>query len=122
MLTHARRSQQLILSLFCFFVLFFLQINPKPRHGGIRTHGRTPKTISINSSIRGLPLVHRGDRLYIKIYPVKTLVYAEQISSANSFPRRVRGGAAVLLRLAAEAWLHTMAVNLYGGFGRGASS
>ena len=33
-LTHARRSQQLILFL-------FLQINSKSRHGGIRTHGPT---------------------------------------------------------------------------------
>ena len=33
-LTHARRSQQLIL-------FFFSQINSKSRHGGIRTHGPT---------------------------------------------------------------------------------
>ena len=33
-LTHARRSQQLML-------LFFLQINSKSHHGGIRTHGPT---------------------------------------------------------------------------------
>ena len=33
-LTHARRSDQLILSL-------FLKINSKSRHGGIRTHGPT---------------------------------------------------------------------------------
>ena len=33
-LTHARRSHQLILFL-------FLQINSKSRHGGIRTHGST---------------------------------------------------------------------------------
>ena len=34
-LTHATRSQQLVL-------FFFLQINLKSRHGGIRTHGPTP--------------------------------------------------------------------------------
>ena len=33
--THARRSQQLIL-----FFYFFLRINSKSRHGGIRTHGQ----------------------------------------------------------------------------------
>ena len=34
-LTHARRSQQLVI------LLLFLQINSKYRHGGIRTHGPT---------------------------------------------------------------------------------
>ena len=34
LLTHARRSQQLIL-------ILFLQINPKPQHVGIRAHGPT---------------------------------------------------------------------------------
>ena len=34
-LTHGRRSQQLI-------PFLFLQINSKSRHGGIRTHGSTP--------------------------------------------------------------------------------
>ena len=48
-LTHARRSQQL--------VLFFFANDSKSRHGGIRTHGPT----LFSSSIRGLPLVHRGD-------------------------------------------------------------
>ena len=52
-LTHARRSQQLIL----FFLLFFankFKISPR-RDSNSRTN---------NSNIRGLPLVHRGDRLY----------------------------------------------------------
>ena len=53
-LTHARRSQQLIL-LFIFAHNF--KMSPR-RNSNSRTN-----TIDINSSIRGLPLVHRGDRL-----------------------------------------------------------
>ena len=54
-LTHARRSQQLII-----FSFFFLQINSKSLHGGIRTHG--PNT----NSIRGLPLDHPGGNSLIR--------------------------------------------------------
>ena len=75
-LTHARRSQQLILffsSFFSFFSFsFFLQINSKSRHGGNRT---TSRTKTINNSIRGLPLdrlVHRGDRPYTRYVPINT--------------------------------------------------
>ena len=50
-LTHARLSQQLIL--FLFFAKKF-KISPR-RDSNSRTN---------TSSIRGLPLVHRGDRLY----------------------------------------------------------
>ena len=54
-LTHARRSQQLIL--FCFANKL------KSRHGRIRTHGLTLPWYS--SSIRWLPLIHRGDMYYM---------------------------------------------------------
>ena len=52
-LTHARRSQQLIL--FSSFFFFFLQINSKSRHGGIRTHG--PNTSSIRFELMDQTLV-----------------------------------------------------------------
>ena len=52
-LTHARRSQQLIL-----FFIFANRFKISPRRDS------NSRTNTINSSIRGLPLVHRGDVLY----------------------------------------------------------
>ena len=52
-LTHARRSQQLIL------LFLFLQMHSKSHRGGIRTHGPT----LFNSSIRGLPTTIIATRL-----------------------------------------------------------
>ena len=54
--THARRSQHLIL------FLKSLPINSESHHGGIHSNSRINTVNSINSSIRGLPLYHRGDR------------------------------------------------------------
>ena len=57
-LTHARLSQQLIL-FFSFFLQNKLKISPR-RDSNSRTN---------TSSIRGLPLVHRGDRLCLYFFP-----------------------------------------------------
>ena len=48
---------------------FFLQINSKSRHDGIRTHGP-----ALRSSIRGLPPVQRGNRLLIINIPTISII------------------------------------------------
>ena len=69
MLTHAinRRSQQLILVLFCCFFANEFKISPR-RDSNSRTN-------TIDSSIRGLPLVHRGDRLRSLQVTIKTNLF-----------------------------------------------
>ena len=67
-LTHARRSQQLILFL---FLQKNIKISPR-RDSNSRTN---------TSSIRGLPLFHRDDLVYIY------LVYAWYMSDDHSMPR-----------------------------------
>ena len=57
-LTHARRSQQLILFFSSFFFFFANKFKISPR--------RDSNSRTSTSSIRGLPLVNRGDRLTLK--------------------------------------------------------
>ena len=85
LLTHARRSQQLIL-------FSFLQINSKSRHGG-DSNSRTD-----TSSIRGLPLVHRGD------YPeIAGLIACTAVKTTESdciiVPRKTWNGYLMLVLL-----------------------
>ena len=68
---------------FVFFFAYIFKISPR-RDSNARTN-------TINSSIRGLPLVHRGDRRYCSIYLVKT-GESTAILEAEGFITRIPSG------------------------------